>query len=67
MTARLEDELPSIADGVLAPWRRWIDTALAAPHDIVEWEVASVVAGRTYRAAPRSVVVLFGGLDPASS
>ena len=19
------------------PWRRWIDTALAAPHDIVSW------------------------------
>jgi isoamylase len=40
-------------------WRRWIDTSLGSPHDIVPWDTALPVSGRTYRAAPRSVVVLF--------
>jgi isoamylase len=61
----LEFELPSIADGVPEPWRRWIDTFLDPPDDIVEWEDAIVVGGRTYRAAPRSVVVLFGEFPPS--
>ena len=61
--APLDFELPPISDGVRGPWRRWIDTFLDSPDDIVEWEQASAVAGRTYRAAPRSVVVLCAGLD----
>ena len=60
----LEFELPSIADGGRAPWRRWIDTFLDAPHDIVEWERAPLLSRATYRAEPRSVVVLFAGLEP---
>jgi len=40
-------------------WRRWIDTSLDSPHDIVEWQAAPAVADRTYRATPRSVIVLF--------
>jgi isoamylase len=63
----LDYELPPISEGVRAPWRRWIDTFLDSPDDIVEWEHASVVAGRTYRAAPRSMVVLFAGLDLTAS
>jgi len=39
-------------------WRRWIDTFLDSPNDIVEWRDAPPVAGLTYRAEPRSVVVL---------
>jgi isoamylase len=39
-------------------WRRWIDTALDSPHDIVDWQEASSVSGQTYKAAARSVVVL---------
>jgi len=58
----LEFELPPVADG--RPWRRWIDTFLDPPNDIVEWEHAPSVPGRTYRAGSRSVVVLFTGLDP---
>jgi glycogen operon protein len=50
----LEFELP----GRTGPWRRWIDTSLESPHDIVEWPSAPTVAGRVYRAEPRSVVVL---------
>jgi glycogen operon protein len=41
------------------PWRRWIDTALAPPDDIVEWQCAPPVPGRAYRAGARSVVALF--------
>jgi len=60
----LEFELPSVADDGRHPWRRWIDTFLDSPDDIVEWEQAPSVPGHSYRAEPRSVVVLFAGLDP---
>jgi isoamylase len=59
----LEFALPPISDGDRHSWRRWIDTFLDSPHDIVEWEGAPVVPGHSYRAGPRSVVVLFAGLD----
>ena len=54
----LEFELPLDGEG-RKPWRRWIDTALDSPHDIVPWQEAIPVSGRTYRAEARSVVVLF--------
>jgi isoamylase len=57
-------ELPSAADGRGHPWRRWIDTFLASPDDIVDWERAPLVAGTSYRAEPRSVVLLFTDLEP---
>jgi len=60
----LEFELPSVADGARDPWRRWIDTFLDSPHDIVDWERAPLVPGHTYRAEAHSVVVLVGDLDP---
>jgi len=60
----LEFELPSVTNGARDPWRRWIDTFLDSPHDIVDWEGAPLVVGPTYRAASRSVVVLFAGLEP---
>jgi glycogen operon protein len=59
----LDFALPPIADGGRPAWRRWIDTFLESPDDIIEWERAPVVGGHTYRAEPRSVVVLFAGLD----
>jgi isoamylase len=59
----LEFELPAVADRGPHPWRRWIDTFLDSPHDIVEWERAPLVTGHTYRAEPRSVVVLFASLE----
>ena len=57
----LDFELPPISDGARTPWRRWIDTFLESPHDIVDWEHAPSVLDLTYRAEPRSVVVLYGG------
>jgi hypothetical protein len=58
----LSFELPPADDGAGRRWRRWIDTFLDSPEDIVEWEGAPVVGGTSYRAEPRSVVVLFSGL-----
>ena len=55
----LEFELPPLARGQPDSWRRWIDTALDSPEDIVEWSTAPAVSGATYRAEPRSVIVLF--------
>jgi glycogen operon protein len=47
-------ELPRLPGG--DTWKRWIDTALDSPHDIVPWETATPVGATTYRAAARSVV-----------
>jgi glycogen operon protein len=52
----LDFELPVLPHGV---WRRWIDTALDSPQDIVPWEAASPVSGAFYRASAHSVVMLF--------
>ena len=53
----LDFELPSLESG--GSWRRWVDTSLDSPHDIVEWEVAPVISSDTYQAGPRSVIVFF--------
>jgi glycogen operon protein len=55
----LDFELPPVGEGGRPSWRRWIDTALASPDDIVAWETAPPVPGHTYRTGARSVVVLF--------
>jgi glycogen operon protein len=54
----LDFELPDETESHGNPWRRWIDTSLDSPEDIVDWPVAPTVSGRTYRAGPRSVVLL---------
>jgi len=56
----LDFELPPAGNGG-GTWRRWIDTALDSPNDIVEWQAAQPVPGPAYRAGPRSVVVLVAG------
>jgi glycogen operon protein len=52
-------ELPPTDDDQVTSWRRWIDTSLSSPLDIVPWHAASVLPGGLYAAAARSVVVLF--------
>ena len=51
----LEFELPTPEWGA---WRRWIDTGRESPEDIVPWQAAPPLAGNTYRAEARSVVLL---------
>ena len=53
----LEFEVPVLEGG---SWRRWFDTALESPHDIVPWETAPLVSGSSYRVEARSVVFLYG-------
>jgi isoamylase len=55
----LNFELPPLDDGYGQFWRRWIDTSLDSPQDIVEWRTAPAVARSTYRAEAHSVIVLF--------
>jgi len=63
----LDFELPSIGAEDPGPWRRWIDTSLDSPNDIVPWPATRPVHSSTYRAHARSVVVLYanvgGGLQ----
>jgi len=61
----LDFELPPVGTAGTDAWRRWIDTALDSPLDIVEWQEAPPVPGRTYRAGPRSVVMLLANLRDA--
>jgi len=58
----LDFELPRLDSTRGNPWRRWIDTALDSPRDILEWEAAEPVPGDVYRAESRSVVMLFTGI-----
>jgi isoamylase len=53
----LEYELPVLKNN--GSWWRWIDTALDSPNDILPWQSAPPAVGATYRAAARSVVILF--------
>ena len=57
----LSFELPPLAGG--KSWRRWIDSSLESPEDIVPWGEAPGVYDPMYRAGPRSVVVLWSALD----
>jgi glycogen operon protein len=58
----LEFELPFARENGGGPWRRWIDTSLDSPHDIIEWQDAPPVADSKYSAGPRSVVILYAQL-----
>ena len=63
----LEFELPPMNNEAGNTWRRWIDTALDSPHDIVPWKTAPSISGLSYRAEARSVVVLFAPVRPGTN
>jgi isoamylase len=63
----LDFELPSVNESSENPWRRWIDTALDSPHDIVHWRTAPSIPGSSYRAEARSVVMLIAYLSSGAS
>jgi glycogen operon protein len=52
----LDFELPKLVTG---KWRRWIDTALDSPYDILPWSQAPEFAGVCYPVKDRSVVMLY--------
>jgi glycogen operon protein len=54
----LRFELPPPGGENGAEWRRWIDTALASPDDVLPWEKAPAVPDATYLVQPRSIVFL---------
>jgi glycogen operon protein len=56
----LDFELPLLPAGIT--WKRVLDTNLAPPEDIRDVHQAQPVQGFTYRAAPRSVVVLIAAV-----
>jgi isoamylase len=58
----LEFELPQLDHGFGRIWRRWIDTSLESPNDIVPWESAPAIASVRYAVEARSTVVLFAEL-----
>jgi hypothetical protein len=43
--------------------KQWIDTGLDPPDEIVEWQKAPLVQGRSYRIASRSVAVLYADIE----
>jgi glycogen operon protein len=58
----LDFELPRLDTTRPYPWRRWIDTSLEVPQDVVEWQDAPSFLQDTYHVGPRSVVVLWTSL-----
>jgi glycogen operon protein len=50
-------DLPDLPTG--KSWRRWIDTSLDSPDDIVEWTSAPSIDHNKYRAEARTVVFLY--------
>jgi glycogen operon protein len=60
----LDFELPVLGHG--SAWRRWIDTALESPDDIVPWQSAAVVSGSTYRVQSRAVAILYASSEGAA-
>jgi glycogen operon protein len=64
----LEFDLPTLES---ATWRRWIDTSLESPDDIVPWQTAPAFTGKKCRVEGRSVVTFFtsvrAGTGPSMS
>jgi glycogen operon protein len=50
--------LPEASDARGGTWRRWIDTSLPPPEDVVDWEKAPAVTASSYLVQPRSLALL---------
>ncbi len=61
----LDFEIPPGEAG-MEPWRRILDTTLGSPDDLVMAAEAPAVEGDSYRAGPRSVVVLAARRTPVA-
>ncbi|MBV8088993.1 MAG: glycogen debranching protein GlgX [Alphaproteobacteria bacterium] len=60
----LDFDLPPAPAAAVAGWRRWIDTSLDAPDDLMDVVTAPLLLAAQYRVAPRSVVALFARTLP---
>ncbi len=47
-----------LEENINSPWKRWIDTALPPPEEIVPWDEAPSVNARSYTLKPYSLVAL---------
>jgi glycogen operon protein len=56
--APLHFALPPAPDKQATPWRRWIDTYLDSPNDIVPWDKAPAISDTNYCVGPHSIVLL---------
>jgi glycogen operon protein len=54
----LRFEVPRGGEAGAGGWRRWIDTSLPSPEDVVEWEKAPIVLGASHLVQARSLAVL---------
>jgi len=63
----LSFQLPPLGGAGDRTWRRWIDTSLQPPNDIVLWEASPPYPGAEYPAGPRSVVVLIANRTDATT
>ena len=54
----LRFELPPAAEKGPRPWRRWIDTSLPSPADVLDRREAPVVSDARYLVQPRSLALL---------
>ncbi len=59
----LEFELPPAEELPGGHWRRWLDTSLPSPADIVSLDEAPIVAGASYPLPPHSVAVMVARPD----
>ena len=56
-------ELPPLREQPGGGWRRWLDTSLASPADIVPLNEAPPVVGGVYELPSRSLAVMFARAD----
>jgi len=54
----LRFQLPPAGPETRGTWRRWIDTSLPSPQDIVNWDEAPQIADASYLVPPRTVAFL---------
>ena len=63
----LEFELPPVLAMPGGRWRRWLDTSLPSPDDIMPLEEAPAIEGRTYALPPHSVAVMLARAPAAQA
>jgi glycogen operon protein len=58
----LEFEIPVNSEEIRYNWRRWVDTFLQSPDDIVSWQEGLSILAATYTVQPYAIAVLISEL-----